>query len=224
MSISEHYRSTTDQKEILRILQKSSTSSENILWQPNGEKKNIIPIQCFEIDFVSREVVVFFDRSRFIFSSHLPVYLKLDHRTSVFKVAEIRQAADSISFPFPKNLKTLELRGLPRKVFSQDEDKTVTLIAKNLKGHELHVRLRDFSPSGLGLIFSEQNRPFLKSNPILWVTKLGEARLETPIKAEIQYINQEQFSRSQKKRQKELKVGLKLFEFIPDFALEKIVH
>jgi hypothetical protein len=229
MRLLENYRSSTDQKEILRILQKSSTSSENFLWQPIGDQKNVIPIHHYEIDFVSREVVVYFDRSMYSYVSEAPLYVKLDYRTSIFKVLEVRKTIDSLSFSFPRGMKTLELRGIPRHVFSSDEEKTVglrpTLNRGDEGGQELYVRLRDISSFGLGLIVSEQNRYFLKNNRILWVTKVGEDQLATPILAEIQYVNQDQENiRQQKKRQKELKVGLKLSGFIPDSILEKIIQ
>jgi len=228
MSLLENYRSSTDQKEILRILQKSTTSSDNFLWQPKDEKKNIIPIHHFEIDFVSRELVVFFDFSQYSLQDS-PFYVKLDYRSSVFKISEFRKTSGSVSFAFPKLLKTLELRGIPRYQFAPEDEKTValrpTLNHGDEAGNELQVRLKDMSSFGLGLLVSDQNRTFLKNNRILWVTKIGAEELTTPILAEIQYMNYDQEnSRQPRKRQKDLKVGLKLSGFIPDSIFEKTIQ
>lgn len=228
MSLLENYRSSTDQKEILRILQKSSSSSDNILWQPIGDKKNIIPIQHFEIDFVSREIVVSFDSARTSLQKSA-LYVKLDYRTSVFKISDFRRTADSLSFAFPKILKTLELRGTPRHHFAPESGKTValrpTLNHGSEPGNELQVRLRDMSSFGLGLLVSEQNRFFLKNNRILWVTRIGEEQLDTPILAEIQHMNLDQENgRRPGNRQMDLKVGLKLSGFIPDSIFEKTIQ
>ena len=63
MNISEAYRSTSDYKEILRILQQSGTHEDNFLWQSYGSLKKVVPISHLEIDFVAREVVACYDPS-----------------------------------------------------------------------------------------------------------------------------------------------------------------
>lgn len=219
MSIVENYRSSSDYREILRILQKSTTLQENFLWQSNDEGKNVIPLHHFEIDFLAREVVVVFDQKRYQLNPNLPIYIKLDYRTSVFKVTEYSARQNSIHFGFPKEIKTLELRGNSRIPTHPDKIKTVslkpTLTGLRDTGHELQVRVIDISQNGLGLLISEQNRAFLKNNRILWVTQMGEEKLRSPVLGEVVYMNSDFDPKYQTKRQKELKVGLKLSGILP---------
>lgn len=219
MSLTEKYRSSTDYREILRILQKASSLQDNFLWQTHALGKSIIPIHHFEIDFVTREVVVYFDDSRFGVEKDLTLYVKLDYRTSVFKVTEFRKGKNSVHFTFPKEVKTLQLRSTPRHQFPPGSEHRVSLRPSQggrEQGHELHVRVMDVSPQGLGIIVSEQNRNFLKNNRILWVTQLGTHTLLYPVLAEIAYISTDLDPKFLNRKQKELKVGLKLSGVIPE--------
>lgn len=220
MNIQDNYRASQDYREILRILQKASSLQENFLWQTHALGRNIIPIHHFEIDFVSREVVIYFDTQRYQLENELSLYVKLDYRTSVFKVSDFRMDLNSVRFVFPTEIKTLELRSSNRIHFSPDQEKTIglkpTLSNGRDAGSELTVRAMDISEYGLGLIISEHNRSFLKNNRILWVTKLGTQNLSHPILAEVVYMNNEVDARFSNRKQKELKVGLKLSGVIPE--------
>lgn len=201
---------------------------ENILWQSHAMGKTVIPIHHFEIDFVSREVVIFFDSQRHKLERELPLYIKLDYRTSVFKVTEYKEAKNSIHFAFPKEIKTLELRSFPRHVFSHDQEKAISLrssLSGNRElGSELQVRALDISQYGLGVLVSEHNRQFLKNNRILWVTQIGSWKLEHPILSEVVYINTEVDSKFLVRKQKEMKVGLKLSGVMPTHVFNNFVQ
>jgi len=227
MDITANYRSSLDYREILRILQKASSQPENFLWQSHALGRNIIGIHHFEIDFVAREVVIYFDSKRFSLENELPLYVKLDYRTSVFKVTNYRQSMNSLHFSFPEEIKTLELRSYPRYQFDPSMEKVVglrpSLAGTRDSGNELQVRAMDISEYGLGLVVSEHNRSFLKNNRVLWVTKLGHKQLVHPILSEIVYINNEVDSKFLVKRQKNLKVGLKLSGVIPQEVYQNFI-
>jgi hypothetical protein len=219
MSNLEHYRSCHEYREILRILQKSSTLQENLLWQTHDFGKNIINVHHFEIDFVAREVVVMFDTGKYRVNPDLPLYVKLDYRGTVFKVTNFRVALNSLCFSFPDQVKTQELRSARRHIFNPQLEKHVAMrpalsSMKEISG-ELHFRSLDISPNGLGLVVSEHNRSFLKNNRILWITKLQDQTLPNAILAEVVYINNEVDQKYINRRQKDLKVGLKLSESFP---------
>lgn len=211
----ENYRSSRDYREILRILQKASNLHENFLWQSHSMGRTVVPVAHFEIDFVGREVVVIIDPRRFKLDQELPLYVKLDYHGSVFKIMDFRQIGDAVHFTFPEEVKTLELRGQERHVFLPNEDKVVTL-KPYLPGKssdnapELVFRTVDICSQGLGLLVSESNRSFLKNNRILWVTKLGNEILRDFLLAEVVYMNSDVEPRYQVKKQKILKVGLKV--------------
>jgi hypothetical protein len=219
MSNFENYRTSFDYREILRILQKSTTLQENFLWQSHALGRNVIGVHHFEIDFVTREVVVYFDNQRFQLEDHLALYVKLDYRTSVFKVSQFKQVQNAIHFAFPTEIKTLELRSSPRLMFHPNQDKVISLkpsLSGNREsGNELQVRALDISEYGLGVLISENNRSFLKNNRILWVTKLGDMNLNYPLLAEVVYMNNEVDARFHNRKQRDLKVGIKLSGIFP---------
>lgn len=216
-----NYRSSYEHREILRILQKSTTLEENIIWQSNALGKTVIPVHHFEIDFVSREVVVFYDAKIHRVDNDLTLYVKLDYRTSVFKVSDFRIGQNSVHFPFPSEVKTQELRTYPRIHFKPNSEKFVGLkasVTSSLSrdhGANLNVRVLDVSEYGLGIMISENNRSFIKNNRILWITSFQREVLQYPILAEVMYINSEVDPKFQVKKQKDLKVGLKLSGIIP---------
>ncbi len=115
-------------------------------------------------------------------------------------------------------IKTQELRNYPRLKFRAAQDKFVTLRSSTAResGSELKVRAMDISESGLGLVVSEQNRNFLKNNRILWVTGLQDSTLEHPVLAEVVYMNSEVDPKFVMKKQKSLKVGLKVSGAFPE--------
>jgi hypothetical protein len=215
----DKYRSALEGKEILRILQKSSTSMDNFLWQSQGAGKTIVPIQQVEIDFVAREVVVTFDSSLYSLDKNSPLYVKLEYRSSVFKVPSFREGRRQVQFQLPKEIKTLELRAYPRHLFRPEEERLISfrpsVPGNRDSGSELTFRVLDVSQYGLGILVSEQNRFFLKNNRILWMTHLGDHKLEYPILAEVTYFTSEGGYKSHLKSHKELKVGLRLSGMIP---------
>ncbi len=80
----------------------------------------------------------------------------------------------------------------------------------------------DVSPSGVGMMISENNRNFLKNNRFLWMTEIDRQILKDPILAEVVYMTSDVDHKTYKKRQKELKVGLKLSSQFPKDLIEKV--
>jgi hypothetical protein len=227
----DKYRSSSEYKEILRILQKTAALQENILWQTQGQSKTIVPAHYIEIDFVGREVVMTYDANQFKLSENLPLYVRLDYRTSVFKVDNFRQSQNTVMFPIPELMKTLELRSTPRSFFQPHQEKFVSLKSSlhpsspYLKdsGSEIHVRVMDISQYGLGLVISDLNRNFLKNNRILWITSLQGILLNYPMLGEVVYINNEVDSKFQNKKQKTYKVGIKFSGPFPEEAFHRFI-
>ena len=223
-----NYRSTMENREILRILQKAGPLQDNILWQTHALGKNIIPVHHFEIDFVSRELVVFFDSLKSQLNPELPLYVKLDYRGTVFKVSQFRMTKTTLHFSFPEEVRTLELRSIPRHIFNPNIEKHIALRpalhAVKDTSSELHFRSLDISEFGVGLLVSEHNRSFLKNNRILWLTRLQDHVLPSAILAEVVYMNSDTENRSSIRRQKDLKVGLKLSESFPSDYYHRFIQ
>lgn len=206
-------------REILRILQKSSSLQDNLLWQSLSVGKNIVKIHHFEIDFVSRGLQIFFDGTRSKIDPKLPLFVKLDYRSSIFKITDFQVSNNCITSLLPTEIKALEMRANPRHKFKEDQEKFVSLkpslnsVGMDL-GNEIQVKVFDISPYGLGLLISEMNRSYMKNNRILWITKLQNFELQYPILAEVVYISSDVDNRYSRKS-KELKVGLKLSGVFP---------
>lgn len=220
MMLLDSYRDCTDQREILRIFQKSSSLVDNLLWQNDGAGKRLIHPQHIEVDFVSRGISVYYDDRKFPINHDLPLYVKLEYRDTVFKVADYRLGHNSLQFAIPSLMKSRELRSHTRVQLKEGQHLSLrpTNSGKTMDiGNELHVRLVDVSTDGAGLLVSDANRNFLKNNRILWLTKLNEAELPRPILAEIVYMTT--FPRA---RQRELKVGLKFSSQLPHTLLSTL--
>ncbi len=213
------FRSCMEYREILRILQKATALQDNFLWQSMAVGKNIVKIHHFEIDFVTRGLQVYFDGTKYKLDPNLPLFVKLDYRSSFFKATEFDLSQNSVTFLLPKEMKTLELRSNPRHKFMEKDEKYVSLKPSlNTSGmdlgNEIQVKVFDVSPYGLGLLISEQNRAYMKNNRILWITRLQDIDLQYPILAEVVYIATE-VEQHYGKKKRELKVGLKLSGVFP---------
>lgn len=205
-------------REILRILQKSSALQDNFLWQSLSVGKNIVKIHHFEIDFVSRGLQIYFDGTKSKIDHKLPLFVKLDYRSSIFKISEFQVTNNTITSLLPTEIKALEMRANPRHKFREDQEKFVSLkpsLNSMMElGNEIQVKVFDISPYGLGLMISEQNRSYMKNNRILWITRLQNFDLQYPILAEVVYISSD-VDHKYSKKNKELKVGLKLSGVFP---------
>lgn len=225
----EQFRSCTDYREILRIFQKASEQRENFLWQSHEMGKNVIPVYHVEIDFLSRGLVIYYDSQRFKIDKELPLYVRLDYRTAICKTTNFSLEQNCVHFAFPQELKLEELRSTPRTAFTPAQEKLVSLKSSvtgpmRETGSELLVRVMDISSHGLGLIVSEQNRSFLKNNRILWITKMQDDSLYHPMLAEVVYITNEVDTKFANRKQKDLKVGLRLSEPFNDLIFTRFVH
>lgn len=219
MGISKQYRTSQDFKEVLRILQRSTSLPDNILWQSFETNKNIIPIDHFEIDFVTRGVVVFYKSADFKLNPRLPFFVKLDYKTTVFKVVDYNIQKHCIHFSFPSSVKTLELRSDPRHIVPPQLHRNVNLrpavVSDSSAQQEIEAKVFDLSTRGVGLVVSENAYYFFKKNRILWLTHLGSARLEEPLLSEVRYINNDLDLNFQKSKPTYLKVGLHLSSALP---------
>lgn len=216
------YRSSVEYKEILRLLQKSTEEVKNFVWQTSEERRVVVDIDHLDIDFVSREVVLTLKDKNLALAGSLPLYVKLEHRSSVFKVVNFKVGQrGELHFSFPQEIKTLELRQYPRVNFA-DKDKIISVkpslgLPKD-SGNSLNVRVLDMSDYGFGLVISEQNKAFIKNNPLLWITHLDKNQLRYPVLAEVVHISSEGTG-----KKKEVKVGLKLSGVIQKDLITKFL-
>lgn len=208
-------------REVLRLLQKASSLQENFLWQSHALGKSVIPIYQFEIDFVSRGVVIYFNTKLYSIDKHLPVYVKLDYRESIFKINNHKQGKDALHFSFPDEIKTIEMREQLRSRVPPSDERYISL-RPSLSGNinesmsTLKARVIDLSYGGAGLTVTEQNRSFLKNNRILWITKVHEVNLKFPILAEVVYMNTDIDLAYRNKRAREIRVGLKFSDALAE--------
>lgn len=102
------FSTTCDFREILRILQGSSSLSQNIFWQSFSDRKNIISVKWIEVDFIAREVVAFIQPGIESVDENIPLYAKLDYHSAIFKITQYQVKNDVISFGFPSEMKLIQ--------------------------------------------------------------------------------------------------------------------
>lgn len=217
--LAQTYRDCTNYREIIRIIQKSSYLPGNLIWQSGPKGKLVIEATHLEIDFVSRGIALSYNTQKYKLEPNLPLYVKLEHRSSVFKITQFAEGINSLHFSFPETLKTLELRSERRFEFAEGEREISLKPSLNLlnsdSGNEIKVRLVDLSLSGVGLLLSENNRSFIKKNKFLWLTEIDGHRLYDPILAEVVYVTSDDEGKIYRRKEKALRVGLKLSSTIP---------
>jgi len=215
----ETYRDCTNYREILRIVQKSSYLPGNLIWQSRPSGKLVIEATHLEIDFVSRGIALTFDNQKYKLDPNLPLYVKLEHRSSVFKVTQFAEGINTLHFSFPETLKTMELRSERRFEFAEGQREIALKPSLNLlnsdSGNEIKVRLVDLSRSGAGLLISENNRMFIKKNKFLWLTEIDGHRMYDPILAEVVYAKSDDEGKIHRRKERALRVGLKLSSKVP---------
>lgn len=222
----ETYRDCTNYREILRIIQKSSYLPGNLIWQSKPEGKLVIEATHLEIDFVSRGIALSFDTQKHRLNPELPLYVKLEHRSSVFKVTQFAEGVNSLHFSFPETVKTVELRSEPRFEFEEGQREASLKPSLNLlnadSGNEIKVRLVDLSRSGAGLLISENNRTFIKRNKFLWLTEIDGRRMYDPILAEVVHAKSDDEGKMHRRKERALRVGLKLSSQVPKEILSSL--
>jgi len=180
----EEFKLTAHQKDILRILQKASHRSENLVWQNIEGVRRQISIKYFEIDFVAREMVFFSDDDMTFVDQNATLYVKLGFRTTVFKVQEFRLEKTAIHFPIPPEVRVRELRSEERFELSIEDQDEVSLIDRTLQSSEL--TLVDISKHGLGLI--TKNKKIEKGS--VFLKEIFGAKLKAPLKGQIVHLYQ----------------------------------
>jgi hypothetical protein len=229
MDIAKKYRTSLEFREILRIFQRTTMLSDNLIWQTDRfGKKNIIPIDYIEIDFITRGVAVFYNPNLYKLDLHSPLYVKLDYKTSVFKIFSFSVDRSSILFSFPVEIRTLELRSSKRYALSSNSGKEVILrpaiIEDHLLLHQVSATVIDISLGGMGLLVPETFYHFFKTNRILWITQIGGHRGGGPILSEVRYLNNDFDSHLYRQKQKFFKVGLKLSTALSPNMLSTFIH
>lgn len=229
MNTLDRYRSVEEYREILRILQNSTESKENFLWQTTATGRVIIPILALEIDFISREVFVQLSPSmKDQIDPESTLYVKLNFKDSVFKISEYRQDKARIYFSFPAMIKTIEFRRKPRHIFKPEDNKYLIVRAgqdvNKDYGSEVKTTVGDISETGAGLIVSENNRSFFKNNKILWLTGMQDTKLPQALLCEVVYINNDYDPNFINRKMKQVKVGIRfLVPVTPEFLQHTIL-
>lgn len=223
MNLSAQYRSTEGQQETLRILQKASISGNNFLWQSFSNSKNIIPIHHFEIDFVSREVVVYLSREPSQIDKDVPIYIKLHHKSTVFKVCDYTLTQNSLQFAFPQEMKALEYRSLDRVRVSPECQVTASFFSSiydDQMTRAVVALVRDVSPMGVGFSLPSPDLSFLKRHRFILISEIADQKLSKPILGEVIYSKAEDRPEFQNKKVKNIRIGVKLSTPIPDNVLK----
>lgn len=211
------YRDTSDYREILRLFQKSSDQSGNLVWQNIDGQRKVFAVNHLEIDFVSREVVVYLEEPQKV-DANYPLYFKLACNDTIFKHEAFMIQPDCLTFKFPKTLKTWELRSSERFALDENEEYTVLLSASAQGGTQrLKVRLLDFSATGLGLSISEMNKHLVRDTKVCWIHAINDHQFPEPVAGRVVHVSNESQGR-------QYRFGIQLQRGLPIEAVRSILH
>lgn len=212
------YRDTTDYREILRLFQKSSETEGNLLWQNLDGSRKVLAVSHLEIDFVGREVVVYLENPQELQLNSI-VYFKLSYNDTIFKLEDFLVQSDSLSFKFPKTLKTWELRASERFTLDEDDEHSVVLAVNDHSdaSGQLRVNLKDFSAKGLGLSISELNKHIVNDNRSFWVYAINGYRFSQPLPGKVTHLSKEAIGNR-------YRFGIHLEKVLPIEAVRSILN
>lgn len=218
-----NFRTTNSFREISKLLKNSENVKDSILWQNSSGKRYIFQIEDIELNerFMSFAATV--NRKMFpFFTTMSQTYCKLSYRDTAFKVSILNIIDNKVTFNLPAEVKTLELRGNPRRKFKPSEGKFVTIqVASELLSsatQALKFQVIDISETGISLVVSNKNMKYFESGLSLNVTTLMDHKLVVKQSVELVYSQQFKF-KNRGKVTSAYRVGLKFNSAITESQL-----
>lgn len=208
-----NYRTTTNYKEISKLISDIKNIKESFLWQNTSGKRYIFEIEDIQLNERFMSFATKVNRKMFpYFNSLTETYCKLTHRDTVFKVSVINSVDNTVTFNIPSEVKTLELRRSPRQKFKPSEGKFVTIQVESellaSATQALKFQVIDVSETGISLVMSDKNIKYFESSSIFNATTLMDHELVVRQSMELVYYQKFKF-KSRGKITSAYRVGLK---------------
>lgn len=193
-----NYRTTTNFREIAKIIAHPKNYKNSILWQSTVSNRYIFDIEDIQVNerFMSFSTKLGGKMLPF-FNQLNQTYCKVPYRETVFKVSIINIVDNTVTFNLPSDVKTLELRENPRQKFRPSEGKYITVQVRSelVSGatQALKFQVIDLSESGVSIVVSDKNAKYFEANFNFDVLTLMDVELEPKISMELIYSQQFKF-------------------------------
>ena len=217
------YQISTSQQDIMEVMIKSAADNVSILWQSFEGHRTIYPVSALDLDLKSHQVTLSFSPTSTLLEPHVPVYVKLAFRETVFKGQLLKTMPGQILLHLPEEIHWRDFREKKRLQFRRGERHVVTrpyfahLRADQLPS--LKVSLRDISEHGIGIYVSHDNADFFQSGKLIELTSLGENGLSRPLLGHVKWAKRTE-TRAEREAGMDWKVGIKMLDPIPAQELE----
>lgn len=220
------YTISTDIEEIKKVLLKSKSSSESIIWQTSSSERKIFNIKNINIDDIRKIVRFEFNDNIKDLNRNALIYIKLAFRNTIFKGEIIKLVNNYIYVNIPEEFQLEELREFPRFEFNGNEDKFASLSIKtelvSNSNLNLKVKLLNISQQGMGMAVSYANGDLLKENSVQ-LKAIGNHEFTQPVNAKIVYDEHMSYKQNGK-LVKCLKLGAKLDINISQELLQSFIR
>lgn len=218
-----NYRTSTNIREISKIISNPKNLKNGILWQNHGMKRFIFDIEDIKVNerFMSFETRIN-RQTALSFNPMEQTYCKLPYRETVFKVSVINFIDRTVTFNIPADVKTLELRENPRQKFKPSDGKhiTVQVSSELLSGatQALKFQVIDISATGVSIVVSDKNIKYFENSFNFDVTSIMDQELIP--KASMQMVYSQMFKFKQRgKIVQAYRVG---FKFLTPLSVSQI--
>jgi hypothetical protein len=193
------YRSAHDNREIVGLLGKVEFPGDHILWQNIAGLRPIYKIIGMELMPAGGEVKIIIDEIPHKFTVKLPIYLKMDHDETVFKVDVLQVFDNVIMAKLPEEVKTVEHRTNPRLRFKPSDNKLITLsyeidIVSKARGQGI-FQVIDISKGGISIVCGHQKITSLLNAYDIRLVRLGHLSMLLHVPVRLVYYQTFKYKR-----------------------------
>lgn len=187
----DKYEEAQDLSEIETIFNKSH-ASESLAWQNKDKGRVVYDITEIGFNNIDQTCKVSLKPSSNAISGLKPVYIKLSHRQSIFRITEYKLDGQIIRFNTPGQVKALNTQNFPRKEFNITKKKVEVEIFcthkdwdqdKNFMGTIMNI-----SRQGLCVLVPDGNRYLIENASRCYLKKLFQTELKNDLELETSYI------------------------------------
>ncbi|MBI2520178.1 MAG: hypothetical protein HYV97_07165 [Bdellovibrio sp.] len=207
-------RITNDSLEIISTLNKMQRDQSPVLvWQNLGEKRIIRNAVISAIDFVTGKVILVPNDpyKNFDFLGPQTIYIRGQEKSILFKRESIKIDKRRIFVDIPNEVRMFEKRINHRIKFGFNSPYLGTIEIKINSTSELRkefiFNLYDLSAKGVSFNFNFKDQIFFAEGTEIFIRKLGQIPLKTPIEGRVVYLKRIEFM-SQGSRINKIKMGV----------------
>lgn len=191
MSKNRPYNIQTGLTEIIKIIEYSSKLDGNIIWQIQGDIRNVYGINSIDYDLEKKHFCLILDKPSKLNIKHESTYIKLTFRNSIFKVDIIEINDRVVILNFPEEVMATEGRKAKRRVFTSKDKKYVTFgIKDNGIKQTIKLNVLDISTTGMALNVTELEYQMIFDSDYLQLEKLASVSLFKPIESILIYVHE----------------------------------